>query len=61
MKVGLAMSLPTPQDPRHGSSRWDAVITALASWPHAFRFCLILLVMILAPAAALIITHLIGA
>lgn len=46
------MSVPAPQDPRHGG-RWDAIISALDSWPRTFRLCLIWLV-IASPAAAIV-------
>jgi hypothetical protein len=40
------MSVPAPREPRHGSTRWDAEISALDDWPRTLRFCLIRLVMV---------------
>lgn len=38
------MTVPAPREPQHGRGRWDAVITALDSWPRTARLCVILLV-----------------
>ena len=38
------MGVPAPREPRHGGGRWDAIISALDSWPRTFRLCLILFV-----------------
>ena len=53
------MSVPAPQEPRHDGGRWAVVLSALESWPHTLRLCLILLVTIAAPAAAAALAELI--
>ena len=35
-------SAPAPRELGHGGGRWDAIISALDSWPRTFRLCLIL-------------------
>jgi hypothetical protein len=46
------MSVPAPREPRHGGGRWDAIISALGSWPRTLQLCLILLVATVASSAA---------
>jgi hypothetical protein len=53
------MSVHAPREPRHGGGRWDAVISALDSWPRTFRLCLIWLVAIAAPVTAAVLAELI--
>ncbi len=48
------MRLPTPREPRQGSSRWEVVRYALGSNARTIRFCSICLVMTAGPATAVI-------
>lgn len=52
------MSLPGPQEPRHGG-RWETIRYALDSNARTLRFCLIWLVLIVAPAVTAAIAYLI--
>jgi hypothetical protein len=49
------MRLPTPREPRHGSSRWEVIRYALGSNARAARFCLIWLVMTGGPFGAVVV------
>lgn len=48
------MRLPTPREPRQGSSRWETVRYALTSNALTARFCLIWLVMTGGPGTVLV-------
>ena len=53
------MNAPARRKPRHDSGRWDVILSALESWPRTLRLCLILLVTIAAPIAAVAVAELI--
>lgn len=53
------MSVPTRQEPRHPSTRWEIVRYALTSNARTFRLCLIWLVMIGAPVAGTALAELV--
>lgn len=49
------MRLPTPPEPRHGSSRWDVIRYALGSNACTARLCVIWVVVTGGPIAGPII------
>jgi hypothetical protein len=51
---GLVMRLPTPREPRHGSSRWEVIRYALGSNARTARFCVIWVVVTGGPAGTAI-------
>jgi hypothetical protein len=48
------MRLPTPREPRHGSSRWEVIRYALGSNARTARFCMIWVVVTGGPAGGAI-------
>jgi hypothetical protein len=45
------MRLPTPREPRHGSSRWSVIRYALGSNARTARLCVLWMVMAGGPVA----------
>jgi hypothetical protein len=42
---GLTLRLPTPREPRHGSSRWEVIRYALGSNARTARLCVLWVVL----------------